>query len=380
MDITKDKILKNIYFITSLTQRQTSAMQGALTSKADLMGGIFDRWINTTTEGIIFNEYIKPKIKKQINIDVEFVPDFYMYDPQKVLIAPDLLGVKVNNQIIPFVVYDYYTNQEGKKLSGWKPNNNCPQLEVKTLKKSQKMLTLRDQHYTGKYLILAEANLDVDYLIPFLDKGLFSEDIYKSLKMEDSVFIKADKKELISQTAQVNFHKDKIGEVEVAVITSAEDFMKKSNLCKSGISVQYINNDIASTVIKRQPQEDMCLPLLNYVNIIEKNIYKFNQAWYDDFVKDEKICTLNIKVDNIDNIDIVKKNRGSIYIKVKNNATINNSFLIEGLYKIEFAILKRGVTTEEYFMHKSIMDILENKEVVLIDEICKAINQNLKKN
>ena len=380
MDITKDKILKNIYFISSLTQRQTSAMQGALTSKADLMGGIFDRWINTIPEGIIFNEYIKPQIKQKIDIDVEFVPDFYMYDPQKVLIAPDLLGVKVNNQIIPFVVFDYYKDQSGKKLSGWIPKNNCPQLEVKTLKKSQKMLTLRDQHYSGKYLVLAESDLSVDYLIPFFNKEVFNDDIYKSLKMEDSVFIKADNNGLISQTAKVNYDNNKIGEVNVSIITSAEDFMKKSNLCDSEVSVQYINNDIGKTIIKKPPKEDMCKSLSNYLENLYDNIYSFNNLWYNEFVKKEDICTLNVKIENINNIDVVKMNKNSIYIKVKDYASINNSALNKGLYKIEFSILKRGVTTKEYFMHKSIMDILENKEALLIDDICNAINQNLKKN
>ncbi len=47
LPITKNDILKSIYFITAITQKQNSStMQGALSSKGDLMGGIFDRWIN----------------------------------------------------------------------------------------------------------------------------------------------------------------------------------------------------------------------------------------------------------------------------------------------------------------------------------------------
>lgn len=68
MDITREKALKNIYFICSLTQKQKTSMQGALSSKADLIGGIFDRWINTIPESIIFNEYIKPKLNYNKNI------------------------------------------------------------------------------------------------------------------------------------------------------------------------------------------------------------------------------------------------------------------------------------------------------------------------
>ena len=59
VEIKKNDILKAIYFITAITQKQQGAsMQGALSSKGDLMGGIFDRWINTVPEGILFNNII----------------------------------------------------------------------------------------------------------------------------------------------------------------------------------------------------------------------------------------------------------------------------------------------------------------------------------
>ena len=45
--IHKEDLLKSIYFIIAKIQNQNSvAMPGALSSKGDLMGGIFDRWIN----------------------------------------------------------------------------------------------------------------------------------------------------------------------------------------------------------------------------------------------------------------------------------------------------------------------------------------------
>ena len=53
-------------------------MQGALSSKGDLMGGIFDRWINTIPESVIFNEYIKPKLNQCKNSDIELIQDFYL--------------------------------------------------------------------------------------------------------------------------------------------------------------------------------------------------------------------------------------------------------------------------------------------------------------
>lgn len=63
--INKNDILKSIYFITAIIQKQTSgSMQGALSSKGDLMDGIFDRWINTVPESIIFNKIILSQYSK----------------------------------------------------------------------------------------------------------------------------------------------------------------------------------------------------------------------------------------------------------------------------------------------------------------------------
>ena len=56
---------KAVYFIANLTQMQGDRpMQGALTSKADYMGGIFDRWINIIPESVLFNKIILPQVFK----------------------------------------------------------------------------------------------------------------------------------------------------------------------------------------------------------------------------------------------------------------------------------------------------------------------------
>ena len=55
----KDDIIERIYFITKLVQNQKGiTMQGALTSKSDSMGGIFDRFINTLSDSLVFDKII----------------------------------------------------------------------------------------------------------------------------------------------------------------------------------------------------------------------------------------------------------------------------------------------------------------------------------
>ena len=373
MDITREKALKNIYFICSLTQKQKTSMQGALSSKADLIGGIFDRWINTIPESIIFNEYIKPKLNYNKNLNIELIQDFYMYDPQKVGIAPDVLGIRVGKKNIPFCIYSL--NPAGEIC--WNANANCPQIEVKTLKTAQKMLTLRDQHYAGKYLVIAQSELNIDYLIPFMDKDLFNDNVLENLKMDDNTFLKADSNGLITQTNKVKIDNDIIGKVDVLIITKAEDFMSKATECKQGESVQYINNDISLREFVRQPREMVNIKLSKYLTSLGNDIYKFNNYWYAEFVKRTNIKTLNVKIKNPDNITIIKMNSNSIYIRVNGFSIFNNYLLNNDVYKIDFAILERSASSpREYFMQKSIYDILKNYEQDLISAINDIIKEN----
>lgn len=119
-----DDIKKTVYFISNLTQMQgTRPMQGTLSSKGDYMGGIFDRWINIIPESVVFNKIILPRISDKK--DVKVITDYYDYDPKKVGIAPDVIGISVNNKAIPFVKFN----------ERWIPETGKPQIEVKTFKK-----------------------------------------------------------------------------------------------------------------------------------------------------------------------------------------------------------------------------------------------------
>lgn len=376
MEITKDKSLKNIYFICSLTQKTKTSMQGVLSSKGDLMGGIFDRWINTIPESIIFNEYIKPKLKYYKDLDVELIQDFYLYNPKKVGIAPDVLGIKINNKEIPFCVFGKYDND-----ICWHKNKDYPQIEVKTLKVSQKMLTLRDQHYSGKFLIFAESTFNIDYLLPFFNESLFSQDIYEKLKMNNETFLECECDELISQTNKINLGNNKIGDVDVLIITKAEDFLKKATSCMPGESVQYINNEISIKDFSQPPKPTVNIQLSHFMTRVYDNVYKFNDNWYKKFVKRQNVKTLDIKIEHLENISIIKMNKSNIYIKVNGNACINNFKLQNDIYKIEFAILERSASSpKEYFMHKNNYDILNNNENDLISSLNAIVKENINEN
>ena len=129
INVSIEDAKKTVYFIANLTQMQGNRpMRGALNSKGDYMGGIFDRWINIIPESVIFNKILLPKIAGGHKVEV--ITDYYDYDPKTVNIAPDVIGISIDNKAVPFVKF----NDE------WVPVENMPQIEIKTFKKNQKMV------------------------------------------------------------------------------------------------------------------------------------------------------------------------------------------------------------------------------------------------
>ncbi len=349
IEISQEDALKTFYFIVALTQNQgSSSMQGALSSKGDLIGGIFDRWINLLPESVVFNKCILPNVANGNKVEV--ISDFYLYDPKTSGIAPDVIGIRVNGHTVPFAVYD----------QKWVPVPNTPQIEVKTFKRNQKMISLRDQGYSNKFLVMTETDLRIDYLLPFFNQVYFCSDIYQQMTMDDSVFLKSNNG--ISGIKKIDFSKDTLGSVSLLKITDASTFMQVSNLCGAGESPQYINSISAGRLtggILEIP-----LPLSYYCFLNNNGLYEFNSNWYSNIFKIKGIKTLNFWSSGIDSIYIHKINKTSIYIISQNDTCINDFAICKNIpYKIDFQILDRsGSKGEEYFFSKSIVKAIPDKE------------------
>ena len=376
--VNKEDILKSVYFITAIIQKQTSnSMQGALSSKGDLMGGIFDRWINTVPESIFFNKIILPNIKNGNNSEI--ISDFYLYNPKIAGIAPDVIGLKTNGQIIPFSVFD----------NKWTPVKNMPQIEVKTFKKNQKMITLRDQDYTGKYLVMIESQFRIDYLLPFFDKDIFNVIPTSDLRMNDDIFIVSDKNHLIHNIENIDLSSDEIGSITLLKITNADEFMASSTFCEEIVSVQYINE---ITKCDNPTGEHLNIPLKQYCESTPFGLFRFINEWYEGFTEDNipyytkrsrsgssrtfLFRTLDFFTTNIDAITILKKSMSSIYIKVSDDVILNDINLSKNTtYKIQFTILDRSSNNGvEYFMQKSLVSYIKDYRENLEKELEIIIN------
>lgn len=351
--INKQDVVPYIYFVCSLAQR--GKMYGGLSGKSDYIGGVFDRWINIIPESVIFNKHFLPKIAGEL----EVISDYYEYNPKKSGIAPDVLGIKIGTRAIPFVEY----------VNKWQALNEAPQIEVKSFKKEQYMVSLRNQGYDKQYLVMVETNLDSDYLLPFFEQTVFSEDVYKKLKMDDSVFIKNNENEDLSPITKISRDNADLGTLKLITVCFADDFMKYSNLCTGGESPFYVK-EIKETRTPRSLSQTTSLSSWIKKDIGDIYIWKKNKL---DNNKSHKL--INVYVENASKIKVLKNSKSSIMIYATDKAKINDTKLeANKTYIIKFQLLDRSSSKNgEYFMHKSIIDKIPSKENAMLDSIRQYI-------
>ena len=351
--ITKQDVAPYIYFVCSMAQR--GRMYGGLSGKSDYIGGVFDRWINIIPESVIFNKYFLPKIADNL----EVISDYYEYDPKKSGIAPDVLGVKIGKKAIPFVEY----------VNKWRALKNAPQIEVKSFKKGQYMVSLRNQSYDKKYLVMAETNLDSDYLLPFFEQTVIGEDIYNKLKMDDNVFIKENLNKDLSSVTKIKRDNTNLGSLKLITVCLANDFMRYSNLCGEGGSPFYIKEINETRTPKTLPQT---MTFSEWINKKIDNLYSWKE---NKLVFFKKHTLIDVYVENADKIQVLKNSKSSITIYTISKAKINDTELeANKTYIIKFQLLDRsGAKSGEYFMHKSIIDKIPNKEDIMLDNIKQYI-------
>lgn len=388
IEILKEDIIPYVYFVCSIAYESESGMHGALGSKSDFIGGIFDRWINIIPESIIFNKKILLDVMNKINKDkkivnnIEVYSDFFKYKPNIVGIAPDVLGVKVNNQIIPFIKYDDRRN----KKDFWVPQKDSPQIEVKSFKDTQYLVSLRNQNYDDKYLVMVETNLSVDYLLPFFDKKIFNNEVFIKLEVPKE-FIVSNEDKHIEQTKKIT-KLNKLGTLELLLITTAISFMENSTKCYSGESPRYIKDIRLRKVRVKNKEIDIsiseCFDKLS--NGLSRENIKFKNLFNTNTIK-----TLDIYLENPENISLIKVNKNNIIVYLNNDAKINDYYLIKGnQYSIDFGVLDRSrasgaIDTEsdagsEYFFDKKLLYFLNDKSDELVHNISKVILERIDEN
>lgn len=364
----KDDIIERVYFITKLVQNQKgTTMQGALTSKSDSMGGIFDRFINTLSDSLVFDKIILPQI--QTDKEVSVISDYYYYKPTKAIagIAPDIFGINVDGKQIPFTKFN----------NKWEQVDGMPQIEIKTFKAKDQMISLRNQDYDDEYLVLVDLDLRIDYLVPFLNSNILNEKLVEKMKMDDSVFIIEDRDSKITKVTPIDYSSDNIGTLKLISVTNATDFMRQATLCEGNISVRRMKEiRVRKVNVKSGLLHDKLSLYANKSPRINK-LYEFNELWKEKTKVETNVSILDFSADKIDKIEICKYNANGIVITaLEEGCSFNDTPLKVGKqYSISFETLDRsGNAGSEYFMQKQCAVYLNGIEKQLIKELENIIN------
>lgn len=374
LPVLKEDVIKSANFIICLAQDQSgNSMYGTLSGKGDLIGGIFDRFINIFPETIVFNNYILKEVAN--GHEVEVVRDNYSYSPNIAGIAPDVIGIRVDGKVIPFAVFD----------DQWKPVDGMPQIEVKTCKKADKMFSIRNQGYDDKILVIVETDFRIDYLIPLLDERILDESIYDESKLDDKYFIKSNVLNTISHFDSVKHDFNDLGTVSVTRITKGIDFMNNSTFCDAGVSVERLNK--IELYEGNRVQDNGYGNLQDFVDKTANGLYRFKDCWYDGVGADGvtfysgfnpsplRVRTLDFSCTMIDKIKILKRNKKFMYVSSNEFATINGQVLeANRIYKLSYEILQRTDSNNcEYFIQKDCLAFVPSKEEELKDHLRKII-------
>ena len=364
----KDDIIERIYFITKLVQNQKgTTMQGALTSKSDSMGGIFDRFINTLSDSLVFDKIILPEIKTEKKVSV--INDYYYYKPTQEIagIAPDIFGINVDGKQIPFTKFN----------NKWEPVDGMPQIEIKTFKAKDQMISLRNQGYDNEYLVFVDLNLRIDYLVPFLDSNILNKGIAQKMQMDDSIFIIDDRDSNISKVTPIDYSSDNIGTLKLISVTNATDFMQQATLCEGNISVRRMKEiKVRKVNIVSNLLHDKLSLYANKSPRVNK-LYEFNELWRKKTNVGNNVAILDFSADKIDKIEICKYNSNGIVITALEQGCSFNEMPLEvgKQYSISFETLDRsGNNGSEYFMQKQCAVYLNGIKKQLIDELENIIN------
>lgn len=357
IDVTKEDIKPLIYFIISMFQQETIHRQGT-SSKSDLIGGFIDRWINKIPEDLIFRKYLL------LGKNYSVINDYFVYGVKSKKNAPDILGLKIDNQIIKFTEYD---------INEWSQIEGMPHIEVKTFRKNQRLVSVRDtQLEDDNYYIFVESNFNNDYLIYLFDEQYLEREIIDKITMSTQ-FIKDNSQEILIQPPKILIDKkESIGTLEIITIVKGSEFKERATLCEKQENIFYLKNIVEVDDVRGKSKTPK-----KFNEIFE---YNSETDMYEAGWEGKKL--IPIYAENVDDLEVLKINKKSFYCKANKNCRLYNYNLKAGTkYKVELEIFERNSGWKEYVALKNQFPEninCESELVILLDNIANNISGNLK--
>ena len=147
--LEEDILLKNLYWTVNKFRLDPDHKQQN-SSREDLIGGFFDRWISRIPEYLIFDELLPEKYSP--------VVDNFIYTDKKSKNAPDIIGLKnKDGTYFPFAKFNN---------TRWELLPDAPFIEMKVFREDQNLITIPSSQFDlEKYYAIVESYVPEDYLI-----------------------------------------------------------------------------------------------------------------------------------------------------------------------------------------------------------------------
>ena len=277
-------------------------------SRGDLIGGFIDRWINRIPETLIFNQLLEDNMKDE---GITVVNDIFLYKDSESKSAPDILGLRKDEKIYPFVKFNNgFWDSQGVDF---------PFVEMKTFRENQSLITIpKNQFYLDHYYTIVESHIHENYLLSLFSRDFFSEDFSSNYKELIKHFkISDDYNQLIIPDRNIEKNKD-LGYYELL-----------------GIYKGNILNEFSITAGKTGEKIDKP----RYLKKIEEYEYGdeiIQSSVVYEYFSEKRSIPIFFKIPDDSKIRIVNIDDDEITIKVEGDVEINGKSFSSGNYDLVF--------------------------------------------
>ena len=376
IELTDDDF-KNALAFSHLMFKNGGLLYTSQASMSSDLLGYFSRWQNKYFEKVV--------LEKLLPENVEIVSDFFIYGNKVASqgIAPDLIGVKKENNVFPFATLTE---------TGWIGVENTPQVEIKTTKETSYLWTVTDSQVLD-YLFCIETDINQDYFAKrLMSDNTFNWDQFNldeyidDFDSQNTGYIKKFN-DINTEINDVNW-----GTVELTKVIKKDDISTFFKLMGPKKSPAYIknSNEFLSEVGQntqgkwkthgKKFSENLPSETIQE-NIIEipegKSSLNFlaveNSEIVQHFTESVNFLPCTISSKEPTRLEILSASNSSIYIKPYGEIVILGNTLTPDrnkAYKLKLDKFERSADRSEWCAHKSISDLITDAS----DEFIQVIN------
>ena len=356
--VSNEMILNGAYWIL-MKFNADKFHRGLDSAKRDKFGGYLERWMNKVFEKPFFDALLK-----RYNKDYSVIYDDLIYKDVKLKTAPDVLGLKTNDKIIPF----------GKYKETWSHFKNMPKIEIKSYRHDHAVATTNVDQVADYYVFLNH-NLDDDYLKTIFKDSFYENKNYQKItdnwrnlsvfyEGNSNILTEVEKPKNILQNFNVRLLSIIKGEDWVNLSKIAKGAVKESNRIKNAPEAPIVFKKIEENNSKTWHTNKNPLGKKNLNNMdLDKGKIKYLMPVFENFdeTKSREVIA-----------EITGSWKSTIYFSKTEKFKLNGKVYDKGDYKMLFDTFERTSGLDEHCALKDSLFVFDKRED-LISEFDKII-------